>query len=124
MVQIDAIADGQEQCSHGKAAFHLKDLESAEYYLERIWKEDQTPYHNRYLDDLYFYLIDTKLSLGKVAEADQLTQAYSIKFWYVEVYAEALFRVAEAYYQSGDMVKAKQNLFKLDKFPFVGDFIN
>lgn len=98
----------------GKACYALKDLESAEYYLERIWKEDQTPYDNRYLDDLYFYLIDTKLALGKIDEADQLTQAYSLKFWYADIYAEALFRVAEAYFQNGAMVKAKQNLFKLD----------
>ena len=99
----------------GACAYEMNDLESAEYYLARIWQEDQTPYYNQYIDTMYFYLINTKIALGLPADADQLSQAYSIHYWYKDMYAEVLYRVAEAYFQASENERALKVLKKLDK---------
>ncbi len=98
----------------GKAHYFQQDYEIAEQQLEKLWREDRTTYFNRYIDDLFAYLIEAKIILGKVEEADQLTSMYALRFWYPKAYSDILFRIAEAWYQAGNYQRALHFLRKLD----------
>lgn len=99
----------------GKAHYHQKQYAQAEEILEKLWREDRTPYFRRYIDDLFSYLIESKINQGKVDEADQLTQSYSLRYWYPSEYINILFRIAEAWYLEGNYDRARRFLRKMDE---------
>ncbi|OQY29099.1 MAG: hypothetical protein B6244_05160 [Candidatus Cloacimonetes bacterium 4572_55] len=99
----------------GKSHFYRRDYEQAEKRLQKLWQEDRTPYFNKYIDDLFSYLIETKIILGKIEEADQLTQGYTLRYWVTSAYTEILFRMAEAWYMAGDFSRANRYLIRMEE---------
>ncbi len=99
----------------GKALYFQEDYESAELVLEKLWRDDRTPYSQKYIDDLYVYLIETKIMQGNVDEADQLAQGYSLRYWYKSAYTDILYRMAEAWYFEGNYGRARRYLTKMDE---------